>query len=525
MVKPGETVLGIARRHGITLDRLLAMNEGLKADYVQAEQVINVPYLTPDEAAYYMQQNALGVKTPADAAKQPANADRKGQTTGQNTLQPAAAKTAVTQAPATPPAKYIEYKVKRKDTAYSLAKAHGITVEELMEANPELKEKGYKLKKGTVIKIPVKVMVMQPVFKGLTQVRVAVMLPFLGDGVEHTRSVEFYRGLLMGLETLKDKGVNITVDAYDEPAPDKSVAQLMQQVMALRPDVIIGPLYPTHFADVTAVSDKMTKVVVPFSSKVQQAYVRPQVFMVNTPATYENSLFTDLFMKQFPKQKRVLFMHAADGDKRAFCDELRGKLVGKKYEVTNFPLSASAAQMVATLAKQKAGEYLVMPDDASEETLRSMLPKVVELQKALPASTFSLVGYDKWVAASSGPLKAQMHEADTHLLTANYFYPYTTAATAFRNDYERWFKTGFGTCVPLMAPLGYDLARSFVGGMMEYGHDYPERPAGAAVMTEQPQLQTHFRFMPVGEGAGYVNAGVWMVRFKKDMSIVKLSAK
>ena len=44
-VQPGETILGIAHRHGTTLDHLLSLNPGVQPDYVQSGQVINVPYV------------------------------------------------------------------------------------------------------------------------------------------------------------------------------------------------------------------------------------------------------------------------------------------------------------------------------------------------------------------------------------------------------------------------------------------------------------------------------------------------
>ena len=40
------------------------------------------------------------------------------------------------------------YQVKKKDTIFGIAKNFGLTVEELINANPEMKVAGYELKKG-----------------------------------------------------------------------------------------------------------------------------------------------------------------------------------------------------------------------------------------------------------------------------------------------------------------------------------------------------------------------------------------
>lgn len=46
------------------------------------------------------------------------------------------------------------HKVKKKETIFGIARDNGITVEELVKANPEMASPDYKLKKGETIFIP-----------------------------------------------------------------------------------------------------------------------------------------------------------------------------------------------------------------------------------------------------------------------------------------------------------------------------------------------------------------------------------
>ena len=46
------------------------------------------------------------------------------------------------------------HKVKRKETIFGIARDNGLTVEELIRANPEMNTPGYELRKGDYIKIP-----------------------------------------------------------------------------------------------------------------------------------------------------------------------------------------------------------------------------------------------------------------------------------------------------------------------------------------------------------------------------------
>lgn len=524
-VQPGETILGIAHRHGTTLDHLLSLNPGVQPDYVQAGQVVIVPYVP-------------GGAEPAPTPEQRAAAARAAEKNVATKKQPAAGSTAIVPnavskvsyaevGQQSQPVKvtYKEYKAKKKETAYGIAKANNITVDELIEANPEMKQEGYKLKKGSVLRIPVKSVVKKPAFKGLNTIRLAVILPLVGNGVEFDRSVEFYRGMLMGVEELKQAGVNVVVSVYNEPAPDASIASQMLQVMGQNPDVIVGPLYPTHFTDVTAVSAKKVKVVVPFSSKVPQVDYRPEVYVLNTPAVYENALALDLFMTNFKKQTHVILLHGQAGNKRSFSEELQRRLSSAGYDIVSLPTTASTQQMTAALLGKKQGEYIIVPDDASETTMKQMLTKTAELQQALPGAQISLLGYESWLPYAEGNLREQIHAADTYILTPNYYYPYTTASKAFHDKYKQWFKADFVSSKPRMAPLGYDFARGFLGSMATYGYDFSTQSPQKGSVAAQPKLQSEPRFITVGGNGGYVSRSMWLVRFKRDMSIVKISAQ
>ncbi len=529
-VQPGETILGIAHRHGTTLDHLLSLNPGVKADYIQVGQVITVPYVPGGaEPAPSPEQRAAAAAK--NGAAKPVVATPTAVSQSAAPVAPVVAPSKVTQKAVgqqvQPKTKivYKEYKVKKKDTPYSLAKANNITVDELMAANPELKADDYKLKKGVTIKIPVKVEVPKPQYNGLKTIHVAVVLPLLGDGVENVRSVEFYRGLLMGIERLKEVGVNVSVSVYNEPAPSTSVAQTMSQVVAQNPDVIVGPLYPSHFTDVTAVSSKHTKVVVPFSSKVPQVDYRPEVYVVNTPATYEKSLSLDLFVNNFKKQTHVVMLHGQNGNRNTFSQELQSRLSKAGYDLVSLPSTATAEQISAALLGKKQGEYILVPDDGTEVTMKQMLDKTIALQRLMSTANISLLGYDSWLPYAEGTYRTKIHEANTYILSSAYYYPYTTAAMAFNEEYKRWFKTDLLNCTPKMAPLGYDLARGFFGGLATYGYDFNTQSPQENTVAAESKLQSEARFITVGANGGFVSRSMWLVHFKKDLSIVKISAQ
>lgn len=520
-VKAGETMLGIANRHGTTLSHLLQLNPGMNPDYVQKDQVIRVPATAPTPQATKPQAGAAkaqagAVKAQAGAAKAQAGA-AKAQA-GAAKAQPVAARQVKQQ----PIIQYKEHKVKRKETLYSIARTYDITVDELLQANPQVEKVDGKLKKGTILRIPVKIIPPQPAYVGLDTIRVAVVLPFSGKGVENERSVEFYRGMLLGIDQLKQTGTNFVVSAYNEPAPEKSIAALAAQVMQTKPHVVVGPLYPSHFTDLTAYSSKQTKVAIPFSSKVPQVAYRPDLFLLNTPVGYESTLSTELVKANFKKDVCMVFLNKVNGNKQEFCAELQQSLTEGGYKVLQLPASSTPTQLQASLAGK--GPYLFIPNDTDESLLKQTLSTISQLNTLCPQTAFSLLGYDKWLSLSETVLKNQMHAVDTYIITPNYYFPYTKAAMDFHALYQHWFKTELLDCQPKMAPLGYDFSIGFLGNMATYGLDFgTQRPQEGSVAA-QPKLQTNMVFMPAAKGGGYVSRSLWLVRFKPDMSIVKISA-
>ncbi len=91
-VQPGETILGIAHRHNTTLDHLLSLNPGVQPNYVQANQVINVPYVpggaTPPPSAAQRAAANTAKATPVSTTPAVVSTPSKVTYTHLNTQQP-----------------------------------------------------------------------------------------------------------------------------------------------------------------------------------------------------------------------------------------------------------------------------------------------------------------------------------------------------------------------------------------------------------------------------------------------------
>jgi hypothetical protein len=130
------------------------------------------------------------------------------------------------------------HQVKRKETIFGIAKLYEISIQQLIDANPEMKNPGYELKKGDVLRIPWAKSHQQegtvpavqanpqpsaPVAQSVKAnddvrhrtIRVGVMLPLHDINGDGRRMVEYYRGILMACDSLKKLGISVDVHAWN----------------------------------------------------------------------------------------------------------------------------------------------------------------------------------------------------------------------------------------------------------------------------------------------------------------------
>ena len=98
--------------------------------------------------------------------------------------------------------------------------------------------------------------------------------------------VEYYEGMLLALDTLKRSGVSMDVYAYDTSL--KNIDILLKEKMELaNMDVIFGPRDKAQIKPLSEFARKhQIKLVIPFTSKDNEVFSNPFVYMINTPQLF-----------------------------------------------------------------------------------------------------------------------------------------------------------------------------------------------------------------------------------------------
>ncbi|MCF6130399.1 LysM peptidoglycan-binding domain-containing protein [Flavobacterium sp. AS60] len=350
IIEPKETKYGISKKYGMTIPELERLNPAITNDFPIGLKLVVSGNTPSTEVAKPVAEAARpSVETPTTSGTK----------------------------------KYLEeYVVKPKETISSIANDYGMSEQELISLNPELK-RGIKL--GMILRVP-KGQRKEPVKKEQGNLlktintnarkQLALLLPFNiskieSDTINSTQArlkkdkflnltLDFYSGALMAIDSAKVLGMNVDIKILDsqETKNSSSVATLVQQNALQNMDAIVGPFYQSNVEKLAElVESTKTPVISPLSKETGKKY---------------SNLYQSMPSAEYLRSAMFDFMKAKSGNIIAVVDNKKGSV--KQYIQEMQPnvriagLSAKGtfvADSLKVLFKKDKLNYVVL---ASEST-------------------------------------------------------------------------------------------------------------------------------------------------------------
>lgn len=424
-----------------------------------------------------------------------------------------------------------KYQVKKKDTLYGIAKKYNISVDALIEANPEMKVDGFELKKGSYVCIPYAASgtsgqtsatpvrtLMQTASRQFSgkRVRVGVMLPLHDVDGDGRRMTEFYRGMLMACDSLRAEGMNIDIHAWNVNI-DADITNFIKQPGSAKCDIIFGPLYSKQvhaLAEFCKARD--IQMVIPFSITGDDVSMYKQIFQVYQTNDRQTNNSIETFLKLFPNCHPV-FIDCNDktSTKGNFTFGLRTRLESHNigYGITNI---GSSDDVFAKQFSQNSQNIVILNTGRSPE-LTLALNKLAILKANNPTLKIKLFGYTEWMMYL-GIDEAKFHEFDTYIPSTFYYNPASPRTQSLTRSYRQWFKTDMQNALPRFALTGYDYAQFFLRGFAKYGKAF----RGVRNQNSWKAVQAPLRFKQVG-AAGMQNDFFQLVHFMPNGNVEAIS--
>ena len=423
-----------------------------------------------------------------------------------------------------------QHEVKRKETIFGISRMYGITIQELIDVNPEMNTPGYELKKGAVINIPWSkndpqapshdvptLSAQQPTppakAEGVDvrnrEIRVGIMLPLHKINGDGKRMIEYYRGFLMACDSLRANGISTDIRAWNV-AEDSDINTFLQDPKAAACDVIIGPLYSKMvkpLADFATAHD--IKVFIPFSINSHEILVNRNLMQVYQPQTEQNESVIDHFMERFSDTHPV-FIDCNDttSQKGIFTFGLRRKLEGKgiQYQITN--LNSSDAMFFKSFSPTK--QNMVILNTGRSKELNSAMAKLNGLRLSHPELRISVFGYTDWMLYTRHQLE-NFYKFDTYIPAPFYTNLQSPQTERIMLKYRWNFHTDMMNALPRFAITGFDHAYFLLKGIHLYGSNF----TGGAGMVGYTPIQTPLHFERIGNG-GLKNRSMVFVHYKPE---------
>jgi hypothetical protein len=327
----------------------------------------------------------------------------------------------------------------------------------------------------------------------------ALILPFSsGNEALKARTVEYYEGVLLAVDSLRRTGMSLTLSVFDAGDGAKHTDSLILHGCLDQAQLIIGGMDDQIPLLANFSAQRGITYVIPFTPHNNNVLHLDNVFEVNTA---NSQLYTRIVRAACNEFDDYSFLFIRTPDDREKTDLIR-----------TFRLSAEAAHIpcqeltfeptsffhdLQSLTNHHHQKFLIIPSSSSLDALNLIRPALRAL--LLAGRNLTLFGYPDWQTFLPDS-DDDLYLLNTCIYSSFYTDRFAPALYRFYHLYHHFFGRNLIHSFPQYALLGFDTAFFFLA-------------------SGEP-LQTGFRFeRPQTGNGGFINTHIFFVRFHSDFSV------
>lgn len=498
MVQKNETGYGISRKFDMTLDEFYQLNPSAR-DGLKAGQVV------------YVSRPGSSVKEESTDVEEERN---KILPSDRHTIAPG-------------------------ETLYQIGRKYGITVEQILAANPGLDAVRYEA--GQIITLPQvcpeevadgtaetpetpglpsdDLIDDSPVVVAADTMVIAIALPFNTGGKRDARAeraIEFYRGFVLAVDSMRTQGTPIRLLTYDTKNSDDVVAKILRDRYLKTSNLIIAPDLASHVSEFAkyALENKINLLNL-FVVKYDDYLTNPYVMHANIPHDTMYGKAIKYFIGTYPDVTPV-FIKRKEGkdDKAEFVALFKAELnkIGRKYHEIEYAEKLSPV----TLEKLPEGvSYSYIPNSSNMSEFQTFIDAIVKDKENRPESIGpSLWGYSEWLTARGNNAK-RLHDANTLVFSRFYSVENNDEENALQDKFQAWYGINVQDKIPKQGTYGFDTGIFLIRALSANGGDF------SRFTPIYNGVQNAFDFIRVPDG-GWVNNEMFMINFAPGEFTTKL---
>lgn len=431
------------------------------------------------------------------------------------------------------------YKVSNNESVYGISRKLGIPREDIVRHNPSASDG---VQRGMMLYFPVSeysepevteldsspeiAVLSEEVDTVLTNVpSIALLLPFGLNAEEPSRenklALDFYKGFLIGADTLVNNACKIDIYAFDTDDKSKSVSDVLGADAVRNAAVVLAPSDAKWLSAVADAAKESGSYVLNVFVMHDSLYLtNPHVIQANIPQKDMYRLAADALLSRYAGYKPVILRNKEGrNEKEAFVNYLTARY--RDEAIVPILLEYENTLQIAEIEALPVGDgerYVFIPSSGSlaefnrfAYVVKSLRDKVIaadlESDPDTPEGTsrIEIFGYPDWTAFRGDAL-------DTlHKLGATIYSRFNAnnGNESFRNvegAFRHWYGTETIESVPNQAILGYDTACLLINNLTtNSGYFDPVNPH------RFEGVQSTFDFEKVSDG--YCNATLYIISY------------
>ncbi len=569
IVAEGETLYSIGVKYGVKAQQIIEANEALDPSSLSVGAALRIPQsaIPAEDGAFYYHRMAKGetlyqLCMRYNVLQERIQAVNPG--VDWNSLR-------VGQVVAVPKAKqkrteYTDYEVGRRETLFSISQSQGVSVDDIIAANPGLSSDN--LQKGMTIRIPhvVEVADAKPATsdpnyvgdsnesvtwgdgysyaaEGRPTLNVFLMLPFNAYGelkelrasgvnlsrdsynFKSRRYVEFYEGVRLALDSLCEAGANVNLNVFDTNNRLEAINQLNKS--AVKPDLIIGPAHKDEMADVmTYAMNNKVPMVLPFAQSDSSILDNPYVFQASVIDTITGKEIYQEMAKRLHGHNVILISAKTKSaqDKRRAA-QISALLAKNGIKCVDFDYKTSAPTAILPHLSETQTNVVIIPTN-NEARVSSVLTSLASVINQKKTAKVELWATSDWLGFQTIDVDV-FHKLDTKVFTTFAVDESDARVEHVINKYRRQYETEPIAFMPYFQRLrpmsgfseyglwGYDIAFHFVSARLALGPSFIRQISSHRSML----LQSNFRFRHLTNWGGSVNVGLKLLSFSPDGTV------
>lgn len=340
------------------------------------------------------------------------------------------------------------------------------------------------------------------------KVHATVLLPLTNASGEISRNnMDFYSGVLLAVNDMGRKGIDIDLSIYD--IADASTPVTKEDV--LDSDLVIGPVTTADLTRLFQTSSGVKNVISPLDPRAEKM-VREHPGMVQVPTPHK-AQYLDLINwmgEESGPTDKVLMISEKGARLNAAVRTMKEVMDSSRLAYTPFSYSILEGRDVMEPLKE-----IMTLEGANRVFIASeneaFVNDVVRNMNLMLLENYDIVLYAPSKIRSFDTIEVEHFHKTGMRVSLSYYIDYENPDV---KDFLMKYRALFNTEPSQFAFQGYDVAKYFISLCHKYGKRWPEK----LHESESEMLQSTFKCVKQGTG-GYINTGVRRIVYGKDWSI------